>query len=137
MRALRIETKDKSPQRLSDAAEFLDSANANFFSGRYKAALGNAADAAIAANDAFTMWFIGKVATADHLEAVKLHKEAGCRLNENKSHVLDTLLDMRHIKAYKAVAVSKAEAEMTVRQSNAFVSWVNKKIEEEKCRRQA
>ncbi|MCX6820529.1 MAG: hypothetical protein NT016_01085 [Candidatus Aenigmarchaeota archaeon] len=129
---MRIETKDKSPQRLSDAVEFLDSANANFFSGRYKAALGNAADAAIAANDAFTMWFIGKVATADHLEAVKLHREAGCRLNENKSHVLGTLLDMRHIKAYKAVTVSKTEAEAAVRQSNAFVGWVKEKIAADK-----
>lgn len=134
---MRIETKGKSPQRLSDSVEFLDSANANFFSGRYKAALGNAADAAIAANDAFTMWFIGKVATADHLEAVKLHKEAGCRLNENRAHILGTLLDMRYIKAYKAVAVSKAEAEAAVRQSNAFVGWVKEKIKEDKGMHQA
>ena len=125
---MRIETKGKSPQRLSDSVEFLDSANANFFSGRYKAALGNAADAAIAANDAFTMWFIGKVATADHLEAVKLHKEAGCRLNENKSHILGTLLDMRHIKAYKPVAVSKSDAALALRYSEAFVDWVKEKL---------
>lgn len=134
---MRDDPKESSAIRLKDAEEFLASANVNLLSGRFKAAVGNAADAAIAANDAFTICIIKKIATSDHSEAVRLHKDAGCRAHESRPNWLRSLLDMRHIKAYKPVVASKADAELALRYSEAFVGWVSEKIEEEKCRRQA
>jgi len=134
---MRYETEGSCTIRLKDAKEFLESARMNFQAGRFKASVDNAADSAIAANDAFTVHFIKMVATSDHSEAVKLHKEASCRLHESRPVLLDSLLDMRHLKTYKAVTASKADAALALRYAEAFVSWVNKKIEEEKRRRQA
>ena len=134
---MRNEAKEHYVQRLADAEEFLESASVNFVDRRFKAAVDNAADAAIAANDAFTIWSIQKVATSDHLEAIKLHKEAGSRIHENKSFLLSSLLDMRHIKAYTPAVASKADAELALRYSEAFVGWVKEKIEEDKGMHQA
>lgn len=129
---MRNEAKEHYVQRLADAEEFLESASVNFLDRRFKAAVDNAADAAIAANDAFTIKKIQKVATSDHLEAVKLHKAAGCGVGKNKSFLLSNLLDMRHVKAYRPVAASKADAALALRYSEAFVGWVKENIKEDK-----
>ena len=38
-------------------------------------------DAVIAANDAFTIFFMEQVASTDHKEAISLHKEAGKKIS--------------------------------------------------------
>jgi len=133
---MKDEPKESSAIRLKDAEEFLTSANVNLLSRRFKAAVDNAADAAIAANDAFTIRIIKKIATSDHSEAVRLHKDAGSRARESRPNWLSSLLDMRHIKAYKPVVVLKADAELALRYSEAFVGWVKKKLGEENRGRQ-
>lgn len=120
----RIEPKENSIQRIKDALEFLESAKDNLEKGRFKASVDNAVDAAIAANDAFTISLIQQMPTSDHQEAIRLHKEAGKKISANQSLVIKQLLDLRHQKTYRPVAVSKATAEDALGKSIMFVRWV-------------
>ncbi len=121
---MRTETKDGAIQRLKDSKEFLDSASDNLEKQRFKAAVDNAADAAISANDAFTAFLIGEVASSDHQEAIKIHKDAGSKISENKSDQLRELLNMRHQLTYRSVAVPKGTAFTAVQRAKKFVEWV-------------
>lgn len=122
------ESKDNAKLRLKDAIEFLESARRNLEEGRYKSALLNSGDAAIAANDALTIFLLGKVGSRDHQEAVMLHKEAGIKINENKSDILQNLIAERHRKGYRVFVVSKSLAETDVRNAFKFVNWVIEKL---------
>jgi len=122
------ESKDNAKLRLKDAIEFLESARRNLEEGRYKSALLNSGDAAIAANDALTIFLLGKVGSRDHQEAVMLHKEAGIKLNENKSDILQNLIAERHRKGYRVFVVSKSLAETDVRSAFKFVNWIIEKL---------
>lgn len=122
------ESKDNAKLRLKDAIEFLESARRNLEEGRYKSALLNSGDAAIAANDALTIFLLGKVGSRDHQEAVMLHKEAGILMNENKSDILQNLIAERHRKGYRVFVVSKSLAETDVRSAFKFVNWIIEKL---------
>lgn len=122
------ESRDNARLRLKDAIEFLESAKRNLEEGRYKSALLDSGDAVIAANDALTIFFLGKMGSRDHQEAVMLHKEAGVLLNENKSDLLQNLISERHRKGYRVFAVSKALAEADVRSAFKFANWVVEKL---------
>lgn len=122
------ESKENAKFRLKDATEFLQSAKRNMEDGRYKSALLDSGDAAIAANDALTIFLLGKVGSRDHQEAVMLHKEVGRLLNENKSELLQNLISERHKKGYRVFTVSKALAEADMRDAFKFVNWVVEKL---------
>ncbi len=118
------ERKENAKIRLRDALEFLESAKRNFEERRYKSALLDSGDAAIASNDALTIFFLEKVASRDHQEAFSLHKEVGKRINENRLSILQNLITTRHQKGYRVVIVSKALAEENMRNAVKFVNWV-------------
>jgi len=122
------ESKDNAKLRLKDAIEFLESAKRNLEEGRFKSALLDSGDAVIAANDALTIFFLEKVGSRDHQEAIMLHKEVGVLLNENKSDILQNLISERHRKGYRVFVVSKALAETDVRNAFKFVNWVVEKL---------
>jgi len=122
------ESRDNAKFRLKDAIEFLESAKSNLGEARYKSALLDSGDAAIAANDALTIFLLGKVGSRDHQEALLLHKEAGIILNENKSEILQNLISERHKKGYRVFVVSKALAESDVRNAFKFVNWAVEKL---------
>jgi len=128
---MKEEAKENAKIRLKDALEFIESAKRNFEEGRYKSALIDSGDAAIAANDAFTIFFLEKVASRDHQEALFLHKEAGKKINENKSDLLQSLLTVRHQKGYRSVVVSKSVAEENINNAIKFVSWVVERLRKE------
>jgi uncharacterized protein (UPF0332 family) len=115
-------------QRLRDAEEFLLSAKDNFLKGRYKACVDNAVDAAIAANDALTIWFIGAVATKSHREAISLHVEVGKKIGENKAMLLSKLLELRHKATYRPIRVSREVAQITLQDGRSFFLWVKFKM---------
>ncbi|MFQ5647719.1 MAG: HEPN domain-containing protein [Candidatus Aenigmatarchaeota archaeon] len=125
---MRFEDKTRSRQRLKDAEEFLDSAFDNLNKERFKAALIDAGDCAIAANDAFTVFMIEEKASMDHREAVKLHKKAGQKISENKVRILQSLLELRHKEGYRSTAVGKNLARTAVMDAEIFLRWAKEKI---------
>lgn len=125
---MKAEDKNNYSIRLDDASEFLETAEDAFSKGRFKAAVMNAGDAAIAANDAFTIYLLGQKASRDHMEAFSLHKLAGEKISENKGDILRSLLEHRHADGYRCTFVSKAIAEKAVKDAVKFVAWVQSKI---------
>lgn len=125
---MKREPKENALQRMKDADDFLNSAEDNFLRGRFKVTVDNAVDGVIAANDAFTIWLVEQLATTDHREAVKLHIEAGKKINSNKSQILGELLELRHQKTYRPVTVSKATAEEALRKAKSFDLWVKDRM---------
>lgn len=125
---MRQEPKENSIQRMKDAAEFLESGEDNLAKGRYKSAVIDSGDSVIAANDAFTIFFIEEKASGDHSEALIVHKKAGIKLNENQLLILKTLLDERHLYGYRSVQTSKSVAEKDIASAKKFVKWVKEKI---------
>lgn len=126
---MKKEDKFKAKIRLNDAEEFLKSAKDNLEKDRYKASLDHSIDAVIAANDAFTIFFIEQIPSTDHKEAVSLHKEAGKKVNENKANEIALLLEERHRRTYRSMPVTKSLAEITLKKSQRFLEWVKSKIE--------
>jgi len=125
---MKAETKDKSRIRIKDADEFIASAKENLERGRFKASLDHSVDATISANDAFTIHFIEQVASADHMEAIKLHKLAGQKISENKANEIALLLEERHRKTYRCVPVTGNLAALTLKKAIRFLDWVKGKI---------
>ena len=125
---MKAESKDKAGIRIKDADEFIASAKENLERGRFKASLDHSVDATIAANDAFTIHFIEQVASADHMEAIKLHKLAGNKISENKASEIALLLEERHRKSYRCVPVTRNLAEITLKKGTRFLDWVKNKI---------
>lgn len=125
---MKKEDKFKAKIRLSDAEEFIRSAKDNLEKGRYKASLDHSIDAVIAANDAFTIFFIEQIPSTDHKEAISLHKEAGKKINENKASEIALLLEERHRRTYRSVPVANDLAEITLKKSQRFLEWVKSKI---------
>ena|SRR3989344_6855856 len=125
---MKQEDKIKAVLRLKDAEEFMASSEDNLNSGRYKASLDHAIDAIIAANDAFTIYFLEQVASVDHHEAISLHKLAGQKISENKANEVSGLLEERHRKTYRTVSVTKNLAELNLKKAKRFLDWVKIKI---------
>ncbi len=125
---MRQEAKESAFQRIKDAEEFIESSGDDIIKGRFKAAVVGAGDAVIAANDAFTIFFIEEKASRDHSEAITIHKKAGMKINENKVMILKNLLDERHRHGYRAVQTSKNVAEKDVYQAKVFIKWVREKM---------
>ena len=125
---MKQEPKENAFQRIKDAEEFIESAEDDLNKGRFKAAVVGAGDAVIAANDAFTIYFIEEKASRDHSEAIAVHKKAGMKINENKVIILKNLLDERHRYGYRAVQTSKSVAEKDLYQAKLFTKWVRSKL---------
>ena len=125
---MRKENKEKADLRLEDADEFISSSKDNLTLGRFKASLDHSIDAVIAANDAFTIYFLEQVASIDHREAIYLHKLAGQKINENKASEISELLEERHRKTYRTVSVNKDLAELMFKKATRFLFWVKSKI---------
>jgi len=125
---MKKEDKTKYQVRLKDADEFIESAADNLQKNRLKASLDHSVDSVIAANDAFTIYFIEQVATYDHQEAIKLHKLAGQKISENKVNEIASLLEERHRRSYRTVPVTNNLAEATLKKAERFLYWVKNKI---------
>ena len=125
---MKDEDKNNAAIRVKDAEEYLKSAEENLVKDRYKASLDHAIDSVIAANDAFTIHFIGQIASTDHQEAIKLHKLAGQKISENKANEIALLLEERHRRTYRCVPVTRNLAEVTLKKAQRFLDWVKGKI---------
>ncbi len=111
------------------AEEFLGSAQDNFIKGRFNAAGFDATQAIINANDALTIFFLGKRASSDHREAVKLHLDVIRTISDNAGRTaLKNALDMRSAAGYLGDTIGKADAENLIKSAIRFIEWVRRYV---------
>ncbi|MEW5759722.1 MAG: hypothetical protein AB1779_03030 [Candidatus Thermoplasmatota archaeon] len=85
----------------------------------------NAIQASINANDALTIWVLGKKASTDHGEAIFLHKEASSKIGESKIDLLTSELELRSATGYDIKKISKHDdCVVLVKKAERFVRWV-------------
>lgn len=117
--------KKKAIQYLKQSEEFLASSKDNLKSGRNNASGFNAAQSMINANDALTLYFLGRRASRDHSEAIKLHIDVVKIINDSSwRKKLKESLDMRSNAGYTGSNISKTDAEKLVRYAAQFIGWV-------------
>lgn len=121
--------KSEAAGYLRQADEFLDSTRDNLAKNRLNAAGFDAIQAMINANDALTIYFLGKRASRDHKEAVRLHVDVVRAINDSSCRdILKGALDMRSAAGYLGSRISKGNAERLVSSAIRFVGWVKKYV---------
>lgn len=120
--------KEYAKDYLEKAKRFLTIAINNIENYPEEAAF-NAVQSTINANDAFTIWILGKRASKDHREAIILHKEAAKKIGESRSETVIKELDSRDITGYDVKKkLSRRECEILIRRAERFVNWVERII---------
>ena len=121
-------SKENSSIRIEDSLEFLDSAKDNLLKSRFKATIDHSITACIAANDAFTISLLGKIANMSHYEAIDLHQDAALSLKENKKILLKELLNERHKITYRPIKATECMAKLNLKKANEFIAWIRQNI---------
>ncbi|MBS3163713.1 hypothetical protein J4427_03440 [Candidatus Woesearchaeota archaeon] len=121
---MQFEKKENARIRLEDSTEFIESSKANLKDNRFKASIDHSIASCIAANDAFTIQHLEKIASMSHYEAIDLHKEASKKFKEDKSEILRTLLNERHKMTYRPVKATKEIAELDLTNAINFIEWI-------------
>ncbi len=121
--------KSESSSYLKQAEEFLELAKGGFERGFYNAAGFNAIQAIINANDAVCIYFLGRRASTDHREAVKLHTDIIRIMNDaSQRRRLSGALEQRSEVGYLGKPISKSIAEKLLKDAILFIEWVKKYI---------
>ena len=117
--------KEYSKDFLSKSKKFLEIAKSNLNKYPEEAAF-NATQAIINANDAFTIFMLGKKATKDHREAIILHKEAVKRIGDSsKLSIIQLGLELRETTGYDIKKrFGKTNSEILIKKTERFVDWV-------------
>ncbi len=117
--------KREAADYLKQALEFLESAADNLNKSRFNAAGFDATQSIINANDALTIFFLGKRASRDHREAIQFHTDVVRIINDNAGRkIIRDALEMRNTVGYLGTPVSKAGAENLVKEAAKFIGWV-------------
>jgi len=121
--------KTESGSYIKQAEEFLDLAKKGFESKYYNAAGFNAIQAIINANDAICIFILGRRASADHREAVKLHTDVIRIINDaTQKRRLSGALEQRSETGYLGKSISKYTAEKLIKDAIVFLEWVKKHL---------
>lgn len=122
-------SKTYSKDFLRKARRFLEIAKQNLEKYPEEAAF-NATQAIINANDAFTIFILGKKATRDHREAILLHKEAVKKIgNSSKLSMVQKSLESRGIAGYDVKKfIGRRDCELLIKRGGRFIYWVENLI---------
>ncbi len=121
--------KREANNYLVQAEEFLVSARENIESDRYNVAGFNAIQAIINANDALTVYFLGRRASKDHREALKFHADVVKIINDSSQRGrLKEAISQRASVGYTAITISKRDSEKLVKNAVRFVDWVKQYV---------
>lgn len=121
--------KEEAKSYLSKAEEFLEEAKDALLKARFNVSGLNATQAIINANDALTVAIIGKRASRDHREAIRMHIEVIGLVNDSSGKkILKNALDSRTEVGYSGRMISKVTAESLLRNSIKFLEWVKKYV---------
>jgi len=119
--------KSEASAYLRKAREFLASARDDLKKGRHNAAGFDATQSIINANDALTIFFLERRASADHREATRLHIDVIKTIKDStKRELLKKSLDMRSEAGYLGKTISKKDSERLVKDAISFLGWVEK-----------
>jgi len=117
--------KSESSSFIKQAEEFLELAKKGFERGFYNPAGFNAIQAIINANDAICVHHLGRRASTDHREAVRIHTDLIRILNDaSQKRRLAGALEQRSEIGYLGKPVSKAAAEKLLKDAIIFIEWV-------------
>jgi HEPN domain-containing protein len=117
--------KDYAKDFLKKSKKFLDIAI--LILGKYpEEAAFNATQSIINANDALTIFMLGKRASKDHREAILLHKEVVKKIGDSsKLSIVQMSLESREGTGYDIKkSLGKKDCEILVKRAERFVNWV-------------
>lgn len=117
--------KDYAKDFLKKSKKFLDIAT--LILERYpEEAAFNATQSIINANDALTIFMLGKRASKDHREAILLHKEVVKKIGDSsKLSIVQMSLESRECTGYDIKkSLGKKDCEILVKRAERFVNWV-------------
>ncbi|PKK85507.1 MAG: hypothetical protein CVT48_05145 [Thermoplasmata archaeon HGW-Thermoplasmata-1] len=121
--------RSDAPRYIRQAEEFIASAQDNLEKERFNAAGFEATQSMINANDALTSHFLGKRASADHREAIRLHIDVVKVLNDSDYRKsLKDALEMRSEFGYLGKQMVEKDARRLIVSSIKFIAWVKNKI---------
>lgn len=119
------EKREEALKYLNKAEEFLSIAKIAFQQSKFNVAAFDAIQAIINANDALTIFILGKRASMDHKEAIDMHIETIRKIQDSSMRaVLHGALSSRSEIGYSGKIVKKEEAEKFLRNAAHFVEWV-------------
>ena len=96
-----------------------------FQQSKFNASAFDAIQAIINANDALTIFVLGKRASMDHKEAIDIHVEAIGKIHDASMRtVLHSALSSRSEVGYSGKIVKKDEAEKFLKNATRFLEWV-------------
>jgi uncharacterized protein (UPF0332 family) len=121
--------KSESHSYIKQAEEFLEMAKKGFENELYNAVGFNAIQAIINANDAICIYFLGRRASTDHREAIKLHTDIIRITNDaSQKRRLSDSLEMRTEMGYLGKTTSKNIAEELLKDAIIFIEWSKRKL---------
>ena len=118
--------KDYAKDFLKKSKKFLEIAT--FILKKYpEEAAFNATQSIINANDALTIFMLGKRASKDHREAILLHKEVVKKIGDSsKLSIVQMSLESREGTGYDVKkSLGKANCEILIKRAERFVNWVD------------
>lgn len=116
---------------LKTAREYVAGARDHFDKGRFIATCGDAVHGMIAANDAMTVYFLGRRSlSAAHTDAVHLLKQVSPQDDQlsKEIHRFQKVIGLKHAAEYDGGKVSARDAEMAVKEAERFLAFVEKRL---------
>lgn len=122
-------TKSMSSFFIKQAEEFLELSKKGFERKLYNASGFNAIQAIINANDAICIHLLGRRASIDHREAIKIHTDLVRIINDaSQKRRLSNALEKRAEIGYLGKTTSKKVAEQLLKDAIIFIEWAEKLI---------
>jgi HEPN domain-containing protein len=119
--------KKDAKRFIEKAEEFYVSALENYQKGRFNVSVFDSSQAIIMANDGFCVFALGRRASKDHREAIRLHVEASSGRGSKKDIVAEAL-EKRSKFGYTQVESSQMDAQLILVRARRFIEWVKGKI---------
>jgi len=121
--------KSESSSFIKQAEEFLEMAKKGFEKKYFNASGFNAIQAIINANDAICIHLLGRRASTDHREAIKLHTDLIKIINDtSQKRRLSTALEKRSEVGYLGKPISKNVAEKLIKDAIVFIEWAKRHV---------
>lgn len=122
-------SKSESRSYLKQAEEFLEIAKKGFEKDFYNATGFNAIQAIINANDSLCIHYLGRRASMDHREAIKIHIDIVRIINDaSQKQRLSRALEQRSAVGYLGKPLSKNNAEKLLKDAIIFIEWVKNNL---------
>ena len=119
--------KEESWKFIKKAEEFYHSALENYQKGRNNASVFDSSQSIILANDGYCIFFLGRRASKDHREAIRLHVEAS-HGKESRKEIVSEALEKRSKYGYTQADSNPKEAHLLLVRAKRFLDWVEDRV---------